>query len=369
MPLKTLRMRYKLNAKRKRLNPLRADPSRTLDVRKAYQKELERRFKRIKGEVWKAIVVEDALGLLPTNPLKADGRTVTNVSWRFSPDPEKIRQFNAWIRRVAEDVILREDDAWEAFIRQGYERGAGRAFDDTNRARRWSPGEGDFYRGSRQEFLRSSFAQPVSVTRLQTLVGRNLNELEGLTEEMVRQTTRTLADGLVRGISPREIGAELAQRVDVGLSRATTIARTEIIRAHADGQLISLELMGVEEVGVMVEWSTSKLGETALGNPSPCPLCEPMEGTVLRIEEAKGMIPRHPNCMCAFVPANVGEGKEDQQRGKSTVEGAIERSLRRSSDDDEWGPATDISRDRPRSVLNSTSAALIALSRFLLGAK
>jgi len=40
-----------------------------------------------------------------------------------------------------------------------------------------------------------------------------------------------------------------------------------------------------------------------------CELCAPLEGIVLKVSEARGMLPRHPNCRCCFIPANVGEHK------------------------------------------------------------
>jgi SPP1 gp7 family putative phage head morphogenesis protein len=53
--------------------------------------------------------------------------------------------------------------------------------------------------------------------------------------------------------------------------------------------------MGIKEVGVMVEWSTA-------GDDRVCEECESMEGKIMDIDDAHGMIPVHPNCRCAFIP-------------------------------------------------------------------
>jgi hypothetical protein len=108
-----------------------------------------------------------------------------------------------------------------------------------------------------------------------------------------------------------------------------TIARTETVRAHGEGQLDAMELLGVEEVGVAVEWSTSGLGGgvTDLGNPSPCPLCAPLQGMVMTVKEARGLLPRHPNCLCSYIPANVGEDTKEQKRSKSEISKAVTRSI------------------------------------------
>jgi len=74
---------------------------------------------------------------------------------------------------------------------------------------------------------------------------------------------------------------------------------------------------------LMAEWQTA-------GDERVCPLCEPLDGTVMTIEEARGLIPRHPNCRCMWVPANVGE-KVDKKRHwtKAQKETQIDKSLKR----------------------------------------
>jgi len=151
---------------------------------------------------------------------------------------------------------------------------------------------------------------------------RSYMDLKGVTEAMATSMHRTLMDGLIQGRGPRDVARELNRSVDgIGKVRARTIARTETIRAHAEGQLDALKNLGVEEVGVMVEWSTA-------GDDRVCPLCADMEAVVLKIDEARMLIPRHPNCRCAWIPANVGEPTKGQVRGKSRIDSAVDRSVR-----------------------------------------
>lgn len=93
------------------------------------------------------------------------------------------------------------------------------------------------------------------------------------------------------------------------------------IRAHAEGQLDALERLGVTSVGVAVEWSTA-------GDDRVCPLCRPLEGVVYKVSEAHGLLPRHPRCRCAFLPANVGESSTQQLKRKGEIEAAIRRSVK-----------------------------------------
>lgn len=95
---------------------------------------------------------------------------------------------------------------------------------------------------------------------------------------------------------------------------------TATIRALADGQLDELEKMGMDEVGVAVEWSTA-------GDDCVCPLCQPLHGIVLTTQEARGMIPRHESCRCCWTPANVGEDKRKQKRSQKRIQQAIDKSI------------------------------------------
>jgi SPP1 gp7 family putative phage head morphogenesis protein len=94
----------------------------------------------------------------------------------------------------------------------------------------------------------------------------------------------------------KEIAAEMLDKIDnLTETRALTLARTEVIHAHAEGQLDQFTDLGVEEVGVEAEFSTA-------GDDLVCPECEALEGQSFPVEEAHGIIPVHPNCRCTWIP-------------------------------------------------------------------
>lgn len=286
--------------------------------------------------------LQDALDLMRRFPKV---QFATNTRWQFATSSEQVQAFQAWLKQQLASTLRNqtEEELWHRYALAGYLKGAGRAFDDVNAKRRSltigadddSKKRLDFYNGSREQFLRDSFARPVAVDKVKLLAGRSFDDLEGVTDQMSLRMSRTLTDGLVEGKSPRDIGRDLAEEVDLGMERALTVARTEIIRTHAEGQLDAMEALGVEQVGVAVEWSTT-------GDDKVCEECEPLEGVVLDIDEARNMIPRHPNCRCAWVPANVGEDSKDQTRSKSGIEAAFKES----------GLDERVSKSRPESVLN-----------------
>lgn len=238
-----------------------------------------------------------------------------------------------------------------------YTKNCSRAFDDTRKIEKTKAAREDkldFYNGTRQEFLRSAFNQPVAVEKVQLLAGRTFDELENVTTQMSTAMSRTLTDGLVQGKSPREIAKDLGKSVEgLGEKRALVVAQTEIIRAHADGQLEAMEQLGVEEVGVSVEWSGSGLGVTKKGNPSPCPACAPLVGVVLTLAEAKGKIPYHPNCRCSWTPAGVGESTQGQKSSQAAIKAAVKESVKRGG---VWGK-TPIAKKRTRSILGNVFCA------------
>ena len=376
------------NAKKRRPNPLKQDPTRTALLRRMFTAQIKERFARLRRKIIELLVDEDALGLmLDENPHPLDlhptiqtlgsyrNSTVRNAPrarWQFKTTPEKVRQFKEWLKtQLKEDITgMNERQLWEAYTREGLKKGAGRAFDDTKGPAKIVAEEttkqdmGGWYQGTKDEFLRSSFNKPVAIEKVQLLAGRAFDELDNVTGDMATRMTRTLTDGLVQGRSPRDIARDMDRDIEIGRNRALTIARTEVIRAHAEGQLMALEEMGVEEVGVAVEWSTT-------GDDKVCELCQPLEGVVLKLEEAKGMLPRHPNCRCAWIPANVGEAPDNQKSTRSSITGALSESVEREGGDERsrWtGADRSVSASRPESqvaVYGNVSQALLEFSSSL----
>lgn len=366
-----------------RTNPMKSDPTRTKTLRKRFEQDIGMRFIALRRAVIALIVEEDAFGLNLNRPFnqeqdddsllrRADSglhgrilvrntvpdgvsnsresrRKILNQRFAFQSTAEQVVSFEGWIKEQLDDGLIDPGDPyWEKYIRQGYEKGAGRAFNDTYRARRALSGSAEqqaFFDGTREQFLQTAFGQQESIEKVKLLASRTLTDLKGVSGSVATRMGRILTDGLIQGMGPRAIAKLMIDDKSLGIDkrRAQTIARTEIIRAHAEGQLDALEQMGVEEVGVMVEWSTA-------GDDRVCPLCQPLEGVVLKIKEARGIIPRHPNCRCSFVPANVGE-PEGTTRRVNFGEGTQEIGQRRSKTEVERAIKTSVSRERKAGTL------------------
>lgn len=227
--------------------------------------------------------------------------------FQFHSSPEKLAAFQDWIRGQMKSIVASPTDKqlWENYAKQGYAKGAGRAYEEVNKIKRFAPGEGEFYQGSRAEFMRG-IGRPETVEKIQLLASRSFSDLENVTEDVATRMGRHLVDGVSQGMNPRAVARLMDDDLELGGNRAEVIARTEIIRAHAEGSLDSMKSLGVETVGAIVEFSTA-------GDGRVCSECDELEGQEFSIDDARGIIPVHPNCRCAWLPAGFDKTDDDNE--------------------------------------------------------
>ncbi|GAF87452.1 unnamed protein product, partial [marine sediment metagenome] len=262
--------------------------------------DMRKRFNNIKKMIQEALIDLDVFGLQePQAPDFLFNEFVTNVlpareAWRFNTNAEKIKLFQGWLQEQIKGPnaplsVNAVGDPWTAtYIDSAYRKGVVQAYNTTNR--RTGAESLDFEEGRRAQFLESSFTQGERLDSVRFLYARSFAELEGISAGMSQQIGRILADGLANGKGIRTIAREMSNAISgITKQRALTLARTEIVGAHAEGTLDAFEELGIEKVKVLAEWSTA-------GDDRVCPLCEPLEGSVMTIKQARGLIPRHPNC-------------------------------------------------------------------------
>lgn len=230
-----------------------------------------------------------------------------------SLDQARVAAFESWLDG---QFGAHDRDAWQEYLEAGYRKGAGRAFDDARRQAR-AAGTEDFYAGLRQQFLDDSFAVPASRTAVRRLVGATFDYLDDVDSDVKERMSQALATGLVEGKDLSSIADDLDDAADIGFQRSKCVARTELVRAHAEGQLDSLEELGIYDVGAAVEFSTS-------GKSTVCEKCASLAGTVLSTADARGVIPVHPNCCCAWIPADPADrvSREDVDEDEDLLDNA-----------------------------------------------
>jgi SPP1 gp7 family putative phage head morphogenesis protein len=288
--------------------PKRYDPTRTGLLRRQFESDLNRRFKQLEQEVYDLIAKENVFGMV-------EGQVV-NARWNFRSAIDAIRQFKEWLISRSDKLVLQDDPKAEdrgkwigTHITRAYFRGADQA---TNYLKK-KPEDA----GASSLFGRA-LRTPVNLKKVELVKARAFDELKGVTQAMSVQLGNTLADGLVRGENPLKVARNMTAQIEtLNKNRARTIARTEMIRAHAEGSLDAMKQLGVTRVGVDVEWSATMIDpDKGIFEEKVCPKCQAMAGLVIPIEQASGLIPRHPNCRCAFIPNVLGTSPDKEIRSR-----------------------------------------------------
>ncbi len=303
----------------------RADPTRTIGLRRAFIADLNKRFRELRGAIRKAVIEEDVFGLQQPQTMMT---TPGERSFAFMRDAQKVAQFMTWMQSQINAEILGVvdmtqigtgvDAAWSnKYIYDSYERGVQRANVEMRKAGyevpKMNPSE-----------VRATLQQPFHADRLGVLYTRTFTELKGVTDDMAKHMTRVLSQGMADGHGPRAIarnlngvikgGLELEVKTRAGITRLITaeqrarmIARTEMIRAHHVATIQEYRNWEVEGVRVHAEWNTA-------GDDRVCDECLDMEGTgdgvnIYTLDEIEGMIPKHPNCFIdGQIPIYTSEG-------------------------------------------------------------
>ena len=328
-------------------NPLKADPSRTTLLRRAFEADMHRRFNALRRAISNLIITEDVFGIradmetaIKTGKIKPTGTfrkvstdtafnsgPTTNTRWRFETDDVKLEEYRKWLQQQVDLGILEvvnpvSNEPWAAkYIHSAYKKGLIRAYVDAHRED-FINDDLSFVEGGKESFVNTAFNSPTGQSKIRMLYTRTYSNLKAISSDIDIQMSRILADGIARGDGARKLARDLNKSLTtIEKKRALVLARTELIHAHAEGQLDSFEALGVEEVGVLAEWSTA-------GDDRVCPQCQPLEGVVLLIKEARGLIPRHPSCRCAWTVAGVGEKDKNQITGKEAVRARLQKSIK-----------------------------------------
>jgi len=268
------------------------DPTRTTTIRKKYAQRLRGWLARLNAVIREAITQTDVFSMNQSDPVPP------NV-FAFPRDDQKTEAFLRWLRRQEEtgllEIVTKNDNA---FVRSSYERGVEHATQSLR-------GEG---LDVPEENVANIFNLPIHQETVSFLFTRNFEELNGITEAMNQRISRELANGFQRGENPRKIARSITSSVDeVGKRRSTTLARTEVIRAHSEATLNRFERFDVDEVTVQAEWSTA-------ADLRVCPICKALEGETFTVQDARSgsftfqeqeypvRPPAHPNCRCALLP-------------------------------------------------------------------
>lgn len=290
--------------RRRRLLLHRNDPTNTSGVIRAYIADLNRRWRKIIALIVETIVENDALRLgdpaaQPSNIFEQLTAAQAARPFQFRQDTAgKVEDFNAWLREQLDNDVLEvrrgaggavsANTKWqETFVRSAYSKGLTHA----EAALR----SGGIPFDSRT--VTDLFNAPLHRNSLELLYTRQFTDLQGISAAVDTEISRVLTEGLATGKGPLDIARNMRKRVEViGMTRSRTLARTEIIRVHAESTLNRYQDAGIPQVTVFAEFITA-------GDDRVCQTCQDLEtGEAVPLNEARGVIPVHANCRCAWLP-------------------------------------------------------------------
>lgn len=266
-----------------------SDPTHTQTLQKAYGRRLRSGFGQITTVIREWVEEDDGLELTAVAHPEDD-------RYQFLTDPQKVGQFEQWLQDAQEQEVLELINRdGNRYVRKAYQKGLENAERDLAR-------QGITDTDDATDAI-ALIDQPVHARTLQQLYTRNYDTLEGITEDVADEVREVMTEGFAEGLNPREMGRNIRDRVDtVGKHRATVLARTEVVNAHNEAALTRYEQVAGPNARVQVNAEILTAGDRRV-----CPICEPRDGEVMTIQEARGSAGPiyHPQCRCT-VRANFG---------------------------------------------------------------
>jgi len=286
------------------------DPTNTKTLRERFLRAVRRRFRRVRGRI-RAVAgyAEDRFNQRQDAAL-ADADDIE----RFPSDSGKTRAFVRWLRELLREEILettdrqavRRGEHWTGtYIRAAYRKGWEQA---VARLRQ---------RGASVDTADDIFRLGVPQRQLRRLYTRVFENLASVTQATAPQVRDVLTRGLAEGVNPRELARRLTKEVrTLQRTRAEVLARTEIIRSHAEASLSRYERAGTTGVTVSGEIATAE-------DDDVCPICEHVAGDSVPTGQMRDgsftfspsesepnhlagecplLPPLHPRCRCTVLP-------------------------------------------------------------------
>ncbi len=299
----------------------RRDPTGTAGIRSRFLSEMNRRWRALRRLSTIAIAEQDTLGISVVsvgslqNSSKPEGVGFLNAE----AGSDKVKAFQSWFDKALGEVILGSDGKWMTkHIVAGYDKGIKDAL-----KRVGEPGSVDV------------------ADRASTLVMLTIAELQGVMEAVSQRAVRALADGILHRLRPLDVVRNVNSEINkIGVVRSNSMVNAMVVRSHSTASLDMFEASKVKRVGVLPEFvpgSGTVMKDEMLtdakksrkrrskprgmieiltaGDDLVCEECEDLARGTYEIGEARGLIPAHPNCRCAFVPADddrFAEAEEEE---------------------------------------------------------
>lgn len=173
--------------------------------------EFGKRIRRI------AKAYQDILDRIPASP-------AVNLRYAFDLDTSLLSMLLSNASVMVDEILFGGSETdfwfWRDYVRQGYQRGTAQEFASLSQ-------QSPVYAAGRESLQQLLLSDPYQ-RRLLLVRTRVFEEMKNLSARMKSDMARILTDGMGRGQNPREIAKRLTSQTGIELSRAKSIARTEI---------------------------------------------------------------------------------------------------------------------------------------------
>jgi hypothetical protein len=285
-----------------------ADATNTHEIQKAFLREFQRRLREVRGAIRRTVGYENDALELAANADAEEGYDFPRTEARAQAFVRDLREWlrEALIGDATATAQIRNGDHWIAeYVDQAYQVGASAA-----EGRLMQVGVG-LSPTDPQELLR----RPVAQRQLADIYARTFEALQGVTEDAARQLRESLTGGIAEGVNPREMARRLNKELeDIEQDRLATIARTEVVRSHADAATDVYQSNDAEVV--------SHSSRLTAQDQNVCAFCRSLEGIPFALSEFQSVVvswggqpyrigvPAHPNGRCSPMP-EVGLDGDD----------------------------------------------------------
>lgn len=277
----------------------KSDPTGTLHIRQRFRADAQRRLQFLL-KTMRSLMVDADMFLLNPNQVPLN---TTELLFRPMDNQRKLQMFSDWFNTAVYTYVVADGFWLDRFLQAAYASGK-------DAATQWTK---------------------IDRSPVRDAMGRELalRELQGIADATVQQVTRVVADGITGGYkSPQIYRAVHTIALKVGERRLNALCNYFTVKEHNVGRLDQFRLAGAKRFGLDAELkagaTTDALVEVlTAGDKLVCEECEDIAGDgPYEYDEAMQLIPAHPDCRCAWVPADderFAPNEEQEQAAAETV--------------------------------------------------
>lgn len=293
------------------------DPTGTYDIRRRYVTQAQVRFRAVLKLLREAVVKQDILGLRPG--------TVSPLVLAYATG-QRTMAFQGWVDQLLRSTVVGVDGAWlRPMIAAGYTRAVKRGI-----------------RLTRKVVTPEGAADAAANLAVLATV-----EIQGIVEAVSQRVLRASSLAYINKWSPERTFADMERAVmQVGLVRTRSMVGLMVVKAFTEGSMDQFAAAGFRRVGLIPETIRDARREgpgarsreqlpsrrtvqrirrvqrsleelqlaniVTAGDDKVCQRCQDIEeDNPYTIDEARSLIPAHPDCRCAFVPLDDGVPDDD----------------------------------------------------------